>query len=118
MHSQESRPHQGPGLWRWATFGLLVLLVLSWGLLGYSLLDSAISLDYCRVAQRGLQDDVALLVDAGRGVIDRDEVLAARAARWPELGGRVEPDGSILLSRGALQFGEDATLVGIGDQFE
>jgi hypothetical protein len=118
MHSQQSRPHQGPGLWRWATFGLLVLLVLSWGLLGYALLDSAISLDYCRVAQRGLQDDVALLVDAGHGVIGRDDVLAARAARWPELGDKVQPDGSILLSRGALQFGEDGALLAIGDQFE
>jgi hypothetical protein len=118
MQSQPSRSHRGPGLWRWSTFGLLALLLLSWGFLGYSLVDCAISLDYCRAAQRHLQDDVALLVDAARGNLKRDDLLAARARRWPELGEKVQPDGSMLFSDGVLQFGEDGVVTGMGDQFE
>jgi hypothetical protein len=99
-----------PAAWRWATLILVVVLLLTWGFLGYSVVDGAISLDHCRSARSGLQDDIDLLVRAGRGRLTREALLDAQQALHPDVGRKLEQDGTFLLYSGSLRFGNDGTI--------
>ena len=110
--SLEVKPPGSPR-WRWAALSLAVLLLLSWGVLGYAVVDTAMSLDYCRVEQRHLKHDIEVLVRAASGRLSSTTFIDARAQLDPELPHRLDEANTLPLASVALHFGPDAILRGI-----
>jgi hypothetical protein len=99
--------------WRWTALGLGGVLVVSWGFLGYRILDTAISLDYCRVEQSHLRHDMRLIINAAAGKLSSSAFLAAQAEIDPELPHRLDEDRVLPLRTGILRFREDGILQGL-----
>ena len=109
--SMEIKPQVSRG-WRWATFGLAGVLLLSCAVLAYAVVDGAVSLGYCRAEQGHLKHDIRVLVDAARGRLSSDAFVAARAELDPALPQRLAEDNTLLLESVLLRFGPDALLRG------
>jgi len=99
--------------WRWATFGLAGVLVVSWAGLGYAILDGGVSLTHCRDQQAYQEHDITMLVEAARGRLSSDAFLAARAALEPELPRKLDDGDTLLLRTITLRFDKGGLLQGI-----
>ncbi len=98
--------------WCWATFSLGGVLVLSWALLGYALVDSGVSLTYCRAEQDHLRHDIQVFLAAAKGRLASSAFVAARAELDPELPRSLEERNTLRLRTVVLQFGDDALFRG------
>ena len=103
-------------VWRTAALSLVGLLVASWAFaayLAYAVVDTGVSLSYCRSEQDHLKHDVQVLVRAGRGHLSLGTLVAARDEVDPELRGKIDDQQELQLRSVRLQFGQDGLLMGL-----
>jgi hypothetical protein len=105
--------HAPRNWWRWAAVILAVGLAASWVVLGYLILDGAISLDYCRVEQGHLRHDVRVLVESGKGRLDADTLVKAIRRIDPDYPGGLDEQNTLLLQSVTLQFDDAHMLQGL-----
>ena len=116
MASGTVAPAMVPSAWRWVALALAAALILSWAVLGYAVLDSGVSLTYCRAEQEHQQHDIRMLVEASKGRLTSEAYLAARAALEPDLPRRLDDGHTLRLHALTLRFGDDGVLRGIAEQ--